>query len=152
MSAPAAHHMSSQLQFDTSVLRRYDGPGPRYTSYPTAPQFHPNFGEEQLRRWAWRSNVQVLPRPISLYVHIPYCCSPCFYCGCTRRITRDPGQGDRYVGRLLQELRLVAPLFDARREVIQLHLGGGTPNFLNPAQFARLLAGLAAGFRLSEAA
>jgi oxygen-independent coproporphyrinogen-3 oxidase len=144
--------MTTPLSFDTTLLGRYDRPGPRYTSYPTAPQFRPDFGEEHLRRWSWRSNVQVLPRQISLYVHIPYCFSPCFYCGCTRRISRDPAQGERYVGRLLQELRLVAPLFDARREVMQLHLGGGTPNFLSPAQLARLLAGLAGGFRLSGAA
>jgi oxygen-independent coproporphyrinogen III oxidase len=143
--------MNTPLPFDTTLLRRYEGPGPRYTSYPTAAQFRADFGEEQLRRWAWRSNVQVLPRQISLYVHIPYCFSPCFYCGCNRRISRDPAQGERYVGRVLQELRLIAPLFDARRDVIQLHLGGGTPNFLSPAQLARLLAGLAGGFRLSGA-
>jgi oxygen-independent coproporphyrinogen-3 oxidase len=144
--------MSTQLPFDTTLLRRYDVPGPRYTSYPTAPQFRSDFGEEHLRRWAWRSNVQALPRQISLYVHIPYCFSPCFYCGCNRRISRDPAQGEHYVGRVLQELRLIAPLFDARREVIQLHLGGGTPNFLSPPQLARLLAGLAGDFRFSGAA
>jgi oxygen-independent coproporphyrinogen III oxidase len=144
--------MSAPLLFDTTLLHRYDSPGPRYTSYPTAPQFRSDFGEEQFRRWAWRSNVQALPRRVSLYVHIPYCFSPCFYCGCNRRISRDPALGERYVGHLLQELRLIAPLFDARREVIQLHLGGGTPNFLSPMQLARLLAGLARGFRLSDAA
>ena len=144
--------MSAQPVFDIGVLCRYDSPGPRYTSYPTTPQFRDDFGEEQLRRWAWRSNVQVAPRPISLYVHIPFCFSPCFYCGCNRTISRDPARGEHYVERLLQELRLVAPLFDPRREVMQLHLGGGTPNFLGPTQLSRLLAALAGGFRLSGAA
>jgi oxygen-independent coproporphyrinogen III oxidase len=144
--------MTTQPVFDMGVLCRYDSPGPRYTSYPTAPQFRADFGEEQLRRWAWRSNVQVSPRPISLYVHVPYCFSPGFYCGCNRTVSRDPARGEHYVQRLLQELRLVAPLFDTRREVLQLHLGGGTPNFLTPTQLSRLLGALAEGFRLSRAA
>jgi oxygen-independent coproporphyrinogen-3 oxidase len=134
------------------LLGRYERPGPRYTSYPTAPQFHEDFGEEQLRRWAWRSNIEVSPRPISLYVHVPYCFSPCFYCGCNRTISRDAARGEQHVECLLQELRLIAPLFDTRREVIQLHLGGGTPNFLSPRQLSRLLVGLGAGFSLSRAA
>src|SRR5438309_2026799 len=108
--------MSTQPVFDIGVLCRYDSPGPRYTSYPTAAQFREDSGEEQLRRWAWRSNVQVSPRPISLYVHVPYCFSPCFYCGCNRTISRDPARGEHYVERLLHELRLVAPLFDTRSE------------------------------------
>src|SRR5881227_131434 len=97
--------MSTQPVFDIGLLSRYDSPGPRYTLYPTAPQFREDFGEEQLRRWAWRSNVQVSPRPISLYVHVPYCFSPCFYCGCNRTISRDPVRGEHYVERLLHELR-----------------------------------------------
>ena len=122
--------MSSGSCLDAALLRRYDVTGPRYTSYPTAPQFREDFGEEQLRRWAGRSNVQATPHPLSIYAHIPYCHSPCFYCGCNRRISRNSDDGDHYVERLLHEIRLVAPMFDARREVIQLHLGGGTPNFL----------------------
>ena len=136
--------------FDPAVLRRYDIPGPRYTSYPTAPQFLDDFSEGDLRRWAFRSNVRSIPRPLSVYVHVPYCPSPCFYCACNRSINRSPQQGDHYVERLLQEVRLVASLFDARREVIQLHLGGGTPNFLRPAQLTRLMGGLARGFRLGR--
>jgi len=137
--------------FDRTVLRRYEGVGPRYTSYPTAPQFRTDFGEEQLRRCAWRSNLLTAPRQLSLYIHVPYCFSPCFYCACNRRISRDPSRGESYVARVLQEVRLVAPLFDTGREVIQLHFGGGTPNFLPPAQLARLVAGLDRGFRLSRA-
>ena len=144
--------MSTQPSVDIGLLGRYDHPGPRYTSYPTAPQFREDFDEQRLRRWAWCSNIQVSPRPISLYVHIPYCFSPCFYCGCNRSITRDPARGEHYVARLLQELRLIAPLFDSRRKVIQLHLGGGTPNFLSSTQLSQLFAGLDGSFRLSRAA
>ncbi len=144
--------MIPQPSVDIGVLGRYDYPGPRYTSYPTAPHFREDFGEEQLRRWAWRSNIQVSPRPLSLYVHVPYCFSPCFYCGCNRTISREAARGDHYVARLLQELRLIAPLFDSRRKVIQLHLGGGTPNFLSQTQLSRLFEGIAGSFRLSRAA
>src|SRR3546814_8309029 len=73
-----------------------------------------------------------MPRRLPLYVHVPFCVSPCFYCGCNRIITRDHGRGATYLHRLAREITLVAPLFDRDRDVIQLHLGGGTPNFLSP--------------------
>jgi len=129
------------------LLERYDRPGPRYTSYPTAPQFTERFGEQQLRDHIRRSNLT--RRALSLYVHIPYCVSPCFYCGCNRLITRDPARGERYLASLFQEIDLVAPLFGADREVLQLHLGGGTPNFLSPAQLLSLLKHLGRYFRFS---
>src|SRR5258708_7818153 len=143
--------MNSQVPFDAALLHRYEGFGPRYTSYPTVPQFLMSFGEEQLRRAAWFSNVRATPQPLSIYLHIPYCFSPCFYCGCNRRIAWDLSVGARYVEHLLQELRLVAPLFDTRPEVMQLHLGGGTPNFLPPAELGRLVSTLGTRFRLSTA-
>jgi oxygen-independent coproporphyrinogen III oxidase len=141
----------STAPLDLDVLRRHDRQGPRYTSYPSSPQFRGDFGEEQLRRAIWRSNVHARPRPLSLYLHIPYCESPCLYCGCNRLITRDHAQGQHYVARLLQEMRLVAPLFDRRRQVLQLHLGGGTPNFLSTAEIARIVDGLRRAFHLSDA-
>ena len=141
-----------QLPSAANLLRRYDLAGPRYTSYPTAPQFRPDFGEAHYREQARRSNATFTPRPLSLYVHIPFCVSPCFYCGCNRLITRDVAAGSRYVKRLLREAALVAPLFDHHREVRQLHLGGGTPNFLPQADLTRLIEALAANFRLGAAA
>lgn len=143
--------MPTTALFDPDFIRRYDEAGPRYTSYPTAPHFHDGFGEAELRRHARRSNTGPTPRPISLYVHIPYCTSPCFYCGCNRIITRDFGKGERYVERLLREFRHVADLFDRDREVVQVHFGGGSPNFLRPAQIGQLLDGLAGHFRFSRA-
>ena len=126
------------LAFDADLLRRYDRPGPRYTSYPTAPQFHPGFGEADLRAAAARSNGDPIPRPLSLYVHVPFCHSPCFYCGCNRVITRDPARGEAYLARLRREIALTAPLFDRDRRALQLHIGGGTPNFLSATQLADL--------------
>ena len=142
---------SSVVPFDPTVLRRYDRAGPRYTSYPAVPHFNAAFGEHELRAVAARSNAASVRRPLSLYLHVPFCFSPCFYCGCNRVITRDLSRGERYVDDLLNETTLVARLFDPRREVAQLHLGGGTPNFLGHEALERLISGIAGVLRLSEA-
>lgn len=137
---------------DIELFRRYDLPLPRYTSYPTAPHFTEAFGEQQFRSFAQRSNRAAQPRHLSLYMHIPYCTSPCFYCGCNRVITRNVAEGEAYVEHLLIESERVAKLFDPGREVIQLHLGGGTPNFLSSSALRRLLDGLRGQFSLSDGA
>ena len=142
--------MFANPRFDADLLRRYDRPGPRYTSYPTAPQFSSAFGEEALRAAAPASNGDPIPRRLSLYVHVPFCMSPCFYCGCNRIITRDLARGETYLVRLYREIALAAELFDRDREVIQLHLGGGTPNFLSPAQLRELVDTLRSHFRFSD--
>jgi len=144
--------MNAEIAFDADLLRRYDKPGPRYTSYPTAPAFTPDFDATQLRAQARRTNEEPIPRPLSLYVHIPYCFSPCFYCGCNRVITRDKGKAAPYLQRLELEIERMSQLFDRDREVIQVHLGGGTPNFLTPAQIAELMESLRGHFRLSTRA
>jgi oxygen-independent coproporphyrinogen III oxidase len=136
---------------DVELLRRYDRPGPRYTSYPAAPQFTTAFQATDLREHAARSNARAGSRPLSLYLHVPFCFSPCFYCGCNRLITRDRLKGVRYVKWLLNEIEMVAPLFAREREVVQLHLGGGTPNFLGAEILEWLLEGLGEGFTLSRA-
>ncbi|WP_334178938.1 oxygen-independent coproporphyrinogen III oxidase [Pseudoxanthomonas sp.] len=125
--------------FDPDLLRRYDTPGPRYTSYPTAPQFSPGFQEADLRAMAAISNGDPIPRPLSLYLHIPFCTSPCFYCGCNRIITRDTARGASYLTRLYREVAMSSALFDRDRDVEQVHFGGGTPNFLSPAQIAEAM-------------
>ncbi|MEO6264008.1 MAG: radical SAM protein, partial [Luteimonas sp.] len=142
--------MLANPAFDAALLRRYDRPGPRYTSYPTAPQFSTHFGEQALREAALASNGDPIPRRLSLYVHVPFCLSPCFYCGCNRIITRDKGRAESYLARLYREIALVADLFDRDREVIQVHLGGGTPNFLSPAQLRELMDSLRRHFNFSE--
>lgn len=142
--------MNAPVPFDADLLRRYDRPGPRYTSYPTAPHFTPAFGLAELRRHLTAGNAA--GRPLSLYVHVPFCLNPCFYCGCNRVITRDPQRGLDYLERLLREIDLMGDLIDGGREVIQLHLGGGTPNFLAPGAIARLVARLGERFRFSARA
>jgi len=133
-------------EFDPALVARYDVPGPRYTSYPTAPQFHGDFDETAFRRAARASNDAEAPRPLSLYVHVPFCFSPCFYCGCTRVITRDATRADHYLDVLRREIALTGSLFDRNRPLLQLHLGGGTPNFLDTLRMARLVAALEANF------
>jgi oxygen-independent coproporphyrinogen-3 oxidase len=144
--------MSTTTLFDPALLGRYDRPGPRYTSYPSAPQFTPAFTSADLRRHAKRSNEEPIPRDLSLYVHVPYCFSPCFYCGCNRIITRDFGRAAPYIERLMRETERMASLFDRSREMIQVHFGGGTPNFLTAEQIGRLLESFGRYFHLSSSA
>lgn len=133
--------------FDAEVLRRHDRAGPRYTSYPTAPHFHEGCGGDTLLQALRRSNAS--GRSLSLYVHVPFCSSPCFYCGCNRVITRDRSRGMAYVTRVLAEADLLAAQLDPSREVVQLHLGGGTPNFLTAQAMQALLEGLRQRFTFS---
>jgi oxygen-independent coproporphyrinogen-3 oxidase len=102
-----------------------------------------------LREHVRLSNAWPIPRRLSLYVHVPFCFSPCFYCGCNRIITRDLSRAAPYLERLQREIALLGPLFDRNREVVQVHLGGGTPNFLRPADIGALLATIGNHFRLS---
>jgi len=143
--------MNTRLDFDLDLLRRYDRPGPRYTSYPSAPQFSTRFTDADFRRQVARSNQEPIPRDLSLYVHVPFCFSPCFYCGCNRIITRDVSRGAPYAERLVREAEMVAPLFDRDRDVVQLHFGGGTPNFLNAPALGGLVDSLGRFFHFSNA-
>jgi len=144
--------MSTNITFDAELLQRYDQPGPRYTSYPTAPAFVAGFGAAQLRDQARRTNQEPIPRALSIYVHVPFCFSPCFYCGCNRIITRDTSRSAPYLQRLAREIELIAPWFDRDREVVQVHLGGGTPNFLRPEQIFDLMESLHSHFHLTTSA
>ncbi len=99
------------------------------------------FGAREFQRVAAETGAAIPARNLSLYVHIPFCSSPCLYCGCNRVITRSAERGAAYVARLRREIELVAPLF-GKREVVQLHFGGGTPNFLTPRQLGEVIGAL----------
>ena len=137
-------------EFDATLIARYDVAGPRYTSYPPVPQFRPTFDEHALRNVIRQSNEEPIPRLLSLYVHVPFCSSPCFYCGCNRIITSDKSQSGRYLERLYREIEMLAPLFDRDRLVRQLHLGGGTPNFFDIRSMGELMESLARHFSFSS--
>jgi len=137
-----------RVVFDTDLVRRYDGPGPRYTSYPTAVQFHEGFGATDYTRLARLSNGKTGPRDLSLYVHIPFCHSLCYYCGCHKIVTRTPGVASQYLDYLFREAELHSALYDRDRPVTQLHLGGGTPTYLTDDEMSGLIRGLDKHFSL----
>lgn len=136
--------------FDRELVAKYDVNAPRYTSYPTAPHFRAGFGESDLRRAIRLSNDDPIPRDLSAYLHIPFCMSPCYYCGCARIITRDRGKAASYLTRLYREIELAAALFDRDRRLSQLHFGGGTPNFLDVGQLLDLIESLGRHFSFSR--
>jgi oxygen-independent coproporphyrinogen-3 oxidase len=115
--------LNHQIVFDAELLRRYDKSGPRYTSYPTAVQFNAGFTEADYRAQAQHSNAT--PRPLSLYFHLPFCDTVCFYCACNKVVTKDRQRASPYLERLHREIALQAELFDRTRTVEQLHWGGG---------------------------
>ena len=143
--------MSRKL-FDTELLQRYDRNGPRYTSYPTAVEFDPDFSAEQYKRQAMESNQHLIPRSLSLYFHIPFCHSLCYFCACNKKVTNHPEEAGIYLQSLRQEIEWQGQLFDKDRRVVQLHFGGGTPTFLNNEQLRELLQHTARHFSMYESA
>ncbi len=125
------------IEWDQSLIQRYDLAGPRYTSYPTAPQFQESFSQSALFRAIVRSNLA--HRPLSLYFHIPFCESLCYYCGCNKIVTHNKGRALPYLERMIQELALYADMFEPGKEVQQLHWGGGTPTFISDEEMSLLM-------------
>ncbi|MFY0989170.1 oxygen-independent coproporphyrinogen III oxidase [Halomonas sp. C05BenzN] len=144
--------MQDDLLFDRPLVEKYDRPGPRYTSYPTAPQFHAAFAEDDYRAAAERSNRAETPKPLSVYVHIPFCKSLCYYCACNKIITHNTERAAEYLEWLKQEIRVQGALFDESRRMTQLHLGGGTPTYLSNAQLGELMAALDEAFHFAPPA
>ncbi len=142
--------MKQTIEFNRELVKRYDVQGPRYTSYPTAVQFTEDFGLKDYRHHAHVSNEVPIPDPLSVYIHIPFCRSPCFYCACTKIITRDSAKAEAYLQGLYREIAMQAALFDPDRSVDQLHLGGGTPTFLGLRQLSELMSTLDKHFNLRE--
>lgn len=140
--------MDQSLVFDLDLIHKYDHAGPRYTSYPTAPQFHEGFGEQEYRAAAAASNRS--ERPLSLYFHIPFCDTICFYCACNKIATKDRGMATGYLQRVYREIALQGELFDASRKVEQLHWGGGTPTFISHDQMRELMDVTRHHFSLAE--
>ena len=132
--------------FDPDLIRRYDKSGPRYTSYPTAVQFHDQFDESDYRAATARSNA--VGGPLSIYTHIPFCDTVCYYCACNKVVTKDRNRAQPYVDDVVQELALQGKLFGEGRAVDQLHWGGGTPTFLSNAQMRQIMEATGRHFEL----
>ncbi|MBK1734583.1 oxygen-independent coproporphyrinogen III oxidase [Halorhodospira abdelmalekii] len=142
--------MEQRLHFDPDLLRRYDVSGPRYTSYPTAPQFHEGFDDQAYARAARDSNEAAEPKPLSVYMHVPFCKNVCYYCGCNKIVTAKYQRAEEYLDHVFREIALQGELFADTRRVEQLHLGGGTPNYLRDEDIARLVQTLRDHFQLEE--
>ncbi len=142
--------MKQHLVFDVDLIRRYDRSGPRYTSYPTVAQFHTDISEDDYRTWAQHSNEDPIPRPLSIYIHIPFCDTVCFYCACNKIVTRDYSRTVPYLEHLYREIEMQGKLFDPDRRVEQLHWGGGTPTFLEPGQIRELMKVIRRHFSLRD--
>lgn len=132
--------------FDPDLIRRHNVNGPRYTSYPTADQFRDGDWIDTYRSSVAKTDV----RALSLYMHVPFCSTICFYCACNKINTANLKKADSYVQRLVREMELHSSLIEGPHTVEQLHFGGGTPTFLNDYQFGRIFEALHANFNLAN--
>ncbi len=137
---------SSELVIDPVLIRNYDVSGPRYTSYPTADRFVEAFGEQEFGHWLGKRNIGGINQPLSVYVHLPFCDTACYYCACNKVVTSDHGRSAKYIKYLGQELAMVGARLGDDRRISQLHWGGGTPTFLSRNEMRALTDAMNAQF------
>lgn len=130
--------MNTKIPVDIDLLKKYDKAGPRYTSYPTAPYFHEGITESDYITHTEKDNSDIQERDLSLYFHIPFCDTLCYFCGCNMMVTRNQNKIEQYIDYLEKEIQLLKQHIDSDRKVRQLHFGGGTPTHLSPSQIRRL--------------
>ena len=140
------HTAFPAVEFDAAIIGKLSQSGPRYTSYPTADRFRNDFGYGQLLEAVAGLRMRRSRRPLSLYIHIPFCDTICYYCGCNKIVTKDHGKAATYLGYLKQELDMQGRLFNGMGQIEQLHFGGGTPTYLSDRQMGDLMAHLRANF------
>lgn len=138
------------LEVDLDLIRKLDRNGPRYTSYPTADRFAESFTVDCYKSWAAKRGTGGVQQPLSIYVHIPFCNTLCFYCGCNKIITKDKSKAAVYLEYLKKEIAMQGELFKGNSDVAQLHWGGGTPTFLSDEQMSDLMGAIRTHFRLVE--
>jgi len=138
------------FDIDINIIKKYDKPGPRYTSYPTAPQFNDGFTRGHYLDEIARTN-QGQGRPdLSLYFHLPFCDTHCYFCGCNMIVTRNRERIRKYIDYVKREIDLLKPNISQERKVAQLHWGGGTPTHLTPDEITDLKAYINAGFEFID--
>lgn len=140
--------LPSEWEAGMDMARKYATSGPRYTSYPTAPQFSEDFDLTRYCNWQARENRH--HDPLSVYVHLPFCHDICYYCGCNKVITRKEGVAAQYLAELTKELDMQSQLVGRDRPVTQMHWGGGTPTYLSDGEITELMHALASRFRLLD--
>ena len=131
MNAAPIMEALDDLVIDPALIRKYDRAGPRYTSYPTADRFVEAFDTDAYAQWLGTRRLGGNRQGLSLYVHLPFCDTICYYCGCNKVVTRDHGRAAQYLDYLGREIALHADLLGSDRQIAQLHWGGGTPTFLS---------------------
>ena len=142
--------MEQKIEFKPDLIKRYDKAVPRYTSYPTANLFDDGFTSDDYRAAVERSNSELDPKPLSLYFHIPFCDTVCFYCACNKIVTKMRDRATPYLEHLYREIEMQGELYNRSRPVDQLHWGGGTPTFLNQDQMRSLMAKTSQHFTLMD--
>jgi oxygen-independent coproporphyrinogen III oxidase len=143
---------SSRFHVDMDMVRRFDRPGPRYTSYPTAVEFHEGVGEEAYRAKLAEADARGAEAPLSLYAHLPFCEHRCLFCGCHVVITPHMPVAEKYLEYVKLEVGRVAELLPERRQVVQMHWGGGTPTYFSPDQLSDLMGTYRQQFELVDGA
>ncbi len=138
------------FNIDLDLIKKYDRPGPRYTSYPTAPQFNNSFTSEKYLDEIIRTNNELNPPELSLYYHLPFCDTLCYFCGCNMIITRNRDRIKEYIRYLKNEIDLLRTYIVDRRKVAQLHWGGGTPTHLDPDEIFDLIAYINKSFEFNK--
>jgi len=145
------------FEVDMALIQRLDRNGPRYTSYPTADRFTESFGAERYKSWLIRQHIggsggggfdAAAQRPVSIYVHLPFCSTVCFYCACNKIVTANKARGVEYLHHLKKEIELHCESFHFPPRVEQMHWGGGTPTFLDDSQIEALVGTLRQAFDL----
>jgi len=144
---PTPPNNMNKLSLSKEQFERYNTSGPRYTSYPTAIEFHDQFTQADYEAAAMRSNSDN-NKPLSLYYHIPFCDTICFYCACNKIATKDRSKSETYLNALFKEIEMQGQLYNKDRVVDQLHLGGGTPTFITLEQMQSLFNKTAEHFNL----
>lgn len=149
MTVPVAPTFIQPTQFDAQLIGKLNQQGPRYTSYPTADRFVESFGSMDYLQAVSGIRAMGARNPLSLYVHIPFCDTVCYYCACNRIITKNHAKAETYLIYLQREIDIQGRLFSGMNQVEQLHLGGGTPTYLSDEQIRTLLAHLRRWFRFA---
>lgn len=137
------------VQFDAQLVRKLSQPGPRYTSYPTADRFSDVFGYRDYLQAVAGLRTRGASRPLSLYLHIPFCDTVCYYCACNKIVTKNREKAAVYLSYLKREIDMQATLFAGINQLEQLHFGGGTPTYLSDAQMGELMAHLRRRFQFA---
>ncbi|NCV85145.1 MAG: oxygen-independent coproporphyrinogen III oxidase [Oxalobacteraceae bacterium] len=143
-------HPAPQLEFDSGLIQRLSQSGPRYTSYPTADRFSDQFSSRDYLHAVNHLNARGARHPLSLYIHIPFCDTVCYYCGCNKIVTKNRDKAITYLDYLKRELAMQGKLFAGFNQVEQLHFGGGTPTYLSDTQMGDLMQHLRRWFSFAD--